>query len=316
MKRTLGSAGSTGILAALAVLGALVPAARGEDGLQGVTAVASKVAAGYVRTRLASGAFAPESYAFAEGGRWQGELRDPTIDKLRFLDVARVIAAPLAARSYVPARDPKATRLLILVYWGTTAVPAPAHSSVAVDQFAQAQANLAKYMTTSSVDPRVKVVGGGPGADAALSQMTAATIMLNMENRENDRKDFANAAMLGYDSPGLIGTEKGNYARGTAFGVLRDDLYAEIEENRYFVVLMAYDFQLLWKERKHRLLWETRFSISERHNAFDKALPAMAQYASRYFGEPSNGLLRERIPEGRVDLGEVRSLGEVDGAGK
>jgi len=128
--------------------------------------------------------------------------------------------------------------------------------------------------------------------------------MLNMENRQNDRTDFANALMLGYDSPGLIGTERGNYVRGTALSMDRDDLYAEIRENRYFVVLMAYDFQLMWKNKKHRLLWETRFSISERHNAFDKALPAMAQYASRYFGQPTNGLVRTRFPEGRVDIGE------------
>jgi len=38
------------------------------------------------------------------------------------------------------------------------------------------------------------------------------------------------------------------------------------------VVLMAYDFQLLWKEKKHKLLWETRFSIRQRHNDFDRQL--------------------------------------------
>jgi hypothetical protein len=136
--------------------------------------------------------------------------------------------------------------------------------------------------------------------------------MLNMENHKNDQIDFANASMLGYDSAGLIGTERGNYVRGTALGAERDDLYAEIQENRYFVVLMAYDFQLLWKEKKHKLLWQTRFSISERRNAFGKALPVMAEYASKYFGQDSKGLVRERVPEGHVDVGEVKSLGAVE----
>jgi hypothetical protein len=67
---------------------------------------------------------------------------------------------------------------------------------------------------------------------------------------------------------------------------------------------MAYDFQLLWKEKKHKLLWETRFSISERRNQFDKALPIMARYASQYFGQASNGLVRTRVPEGNVDIKE------------
>jgi len=153
-------------------------------------------------------------------------------------------------------------------------------------------------------------------ADAALSQWSSAMIMLTMQNRQNDRIDFANAQLLGYDSSDLIGTERANYVRGTAFGVDRDDLYAEIEENRYFVVLMAYDFQLVWKEKKHKLLWETRFSINERHNAFDKALPVIAQYASKYFGQDSKGLLRTRVPEGRVDVGEPKSLGEVEAPAK
>jgi hypothetical protein len=124
-----------------------------------------------------------------------------------------------------------------------------------------------------------------------------------MVNHQRDRTDFSNALMLGYDSPGLIGTERGNYVRGTALAVNRDDLYEDIEGNRYFVVLMAYDFRLLWKEKKHKLLWETRFSIRERSNQFDKALPAMAQYASKYFGVSSDGLVRERLPTGDVKVG-------------
>ena len=285
------------------LLGSASPALATED-VEGITAVASKVSDGYVRTKMPDGSFQAESYSFGEGGRWAGEISDATIEKLHFIDVARVIAAPLAHQKYLPATDPDKTRLLIMVYWGTTAVPAPTSDSVAIDQFQVAQDNLNKYLVPSTSDPRKKIVVAGAAADAAIDQMSAATVMLNMENRQNDRTDFANALMLGYDSPGLIGTERGNYVRGTALSMDRDDLYAEIRENRYFVVLMAYDFQLMWKNKKHRLLWETRFSISERHNAFDKALPAMAQYASRYFGQPTNGLVRTRFPEGRVDIGE------------
>jgi hypothetical protein len=93
--------------------------------------------------------------------------------------------------------------------------------------------------------------------------------------------------------------------------VRRDDMVAEIEENRYFVVLMAYDFQILWKQKKHKLLWETRFSIRQRHHNFDKDLPSMAQYASQYFGQDSHGLVHKEIPQGHVDIGEVKSLGSV-----
>ena len=273
------------------------PWAVAADGVDGFTAVSSKVAKDYVRTKLPDGSFQPELYAFGKGGKWAGEISDSTIDTLNFTDIAKVIAVPLSAQRYLPASDPAKTRLLIMVYWGTTAVPGTTSASSAYNHFGSAQVTL-----QFDLNPLNKV----PVAiqNAAISDFSAATLMLNIENRKNDRTDFANALMLGYDSPGLIGTEKADYVRGTAFQTDRDDLYREIEENRYFVVLMAYDFQLLWKERKHKLLWETRFSISERRNQFDKALPVMARYASQYFGQASDGLVRTRVPEGNVDVKE------------
>ena len=115
--------------------------------------------------------------------------------------------------------------------------------------------------------------------------------------------------MLGYDS-WWEATDRFKVIE-FGFGYERQDMLTELERDRYFVVLMAYDFQMLMKDRKHRLLWETRFSIDQNRNEFDRALPVMAQYASRYFGQDSKGLLGARVPEGRVEVGEPTSLGEV-----
>lgn len=84
----------------------------------------------------------------------------------------------------------------------------------------------------------------------------------------------------------------------------RDDINDELDSSRYFVVLMAYDFQTMWREKKHKLVWEARFSIREQGNDFTRALPAMAQYASQYFGRDSHGLLRTHVPDGRIDVGD------------
>jgi hypothetical protein len=297
------------LLSIVAVFGTVVlaqPPARAADAAEGVTAVASKVSGDYIRTKLHDGSFQPEYYAFGEGGNWGGEISDATIDKLHFTDVARVIAGPLTGQNYLPARDPDKTRLLIMVYWGTTAVPEPYADSMAYEQFREASVSMGTPKPdTSSKGYHALSSGnsttGGGGDDARWS---AAMIMLMMVNRQRDRTDFRNAMMLGYDSERVFGSEYGNYVRGTAFGEARNDLVSEVEENRYFVVLMAYDFQLLWKQKKHKLLWETRFSISEPHNQFDKALPVMAQYASKYFGQDSHGLMRTRVPEGKVEVRE------------
>ena len=277
------------VLAALAVVGATGLVSRAAGGVEGVTAVASRVSRDYVRARLSDGSFAAEYYAFAEGGNWGGQISDSTIDKLHFMDVARVLAPSLAGQSYLPARDPKATKLLVMVYWGTTEVPPPIEEDPLYQTYEQ---DLAEF--------RILMEEGA--ADEANAVLTSGLHILSMANNVRDQLDFKNAAMIGYSASGLIGTEEGNYLKHTALGIDQKDQVAEIEENRYFVVLMAYDFQLLWKEKKHKLLWETRFSISQRHNQFDKALPVMARYASQYFGQPSKGLERTRVPEGTVEV--------------
>ena len=95
---------------------------------------------------------------------------------------------------------------------------------------------------------------------------------------------------------------------GIINNVKRDDLIEDVEHNRYFVVLMAYDFQILWKEKRHKLLWETRFSIRERGNDFARMLPSMSMYASQYFGEDSHGLIRTPIAEGSVEIGVPKTV--------
>jgi len=120
--------------------------------------------------------------------------------------------------------------------------------------------------------------------------------------------DLQNAMILGY-----AGEIAATHPRlGLINNVKRDDLIDDIEHNRYFVVLMAYDFQMLWKEKRHKLLWETRFSIREQGNDFRKMLPSMAKYASQYFGQDSHGLVRRAIPEGNVEIGVPKTLG-IDG---
>jgi hypothetical protein len=285
---------NTGALALCVLLGALAPSAAGaDDGVNGVIAVSSKVSGDYVRTKLPNGKFPTEYYAFGEGGHWGGEIRDDSIDQLHFLDVAHVIAEPLANRDYLPAMDPKTAKLLIMVYWGTTVVPGPSSDNVAYDELSAAQANTSN-------------------SDASLAELSSAMTMVDMVNQMRDKLDFKNAGMLGYDAAGTIGTDYGNHIRGGPLGVQRQELIDEIEVNRYFVVLMAYDFQVLWKQKKHKLLWETRFSVNERKNSFDKALPLMSQYASRYFGAPTNGLLRTEVQEGQVEIGPLKSLGTVE----
>ena len=270
-----------------------------------ITAISSRVSEDYVRAKRANGSFEPETYAFGPGGHWAGAISDASIDSLKFADVARTIAGPLANQDYLPAKDPKNTKLLIMVYWGTTIGAGDPQNSIAYQNLQFAQAQVMTLWGAPTISFGVKA--------AAMSTLDAALGQAEMENRLRDRANYQNACMLGYDSAGVIGTDYGRHLLMTAFRHKTVDLTDEIEDNRYFVVLMAYDFQLMWKEKKHKLLWETRFSIRQRHNEFDKTLAAMADYASKYFGQDSHGLIRKPLPEGHVELGDAKVIEVVPG---
>jgi hypothetical protein len=271
---------------------------RAEEGAEGITAVSSRVSKDYVRVMLPDGSFQAEEYAFGEGGRLDGSFRDASIDKLKFLDIARVMAGPLAALHYRPARGLDTEKLLIMVYWGTTIVPSTFSNSYASQNYQDTMRSI-----------------GDAHLDVQRSYMLAAAaeIPLEMESSQRNQVDLRNSLLLGYDSDVVTAANYGaNVGQIGVVGAHNDELLAEVEDARYFVVLLAYDFQVFRKENKHKLLWETRFSIDEAHNDFAKALPVMAQYASKYFGQDSHGLLRTKVPEGKVLMGEPKSLGQVE----
>ena len=218
-------------------------------GADDITAVTGRASSDYIRVKLPNGKFKAESYVFGEGGTWSGQKWDLSIDKMKFLDVAHTVAEPLASKSYIPAKDPKDTKLLIMVYWGTTHAPEHANESAGYqrlqtvsnqENFAQSQYNENKNGPQAGIyQHELKV---------AEDEMIIAAADTAQENNLRDQQDLINVRMLGYDS--WWNSTVGDH-RGTALEYQRKDLKDEIEEDRYFVVLMAYDFQLIWKEKKH-----------------------------------------------------------------
>jgi hypothetical protein len=311
----------SGLLAAI-VVGVAPGRLAAADAVEGVVAVSSRVSTDYGRARTADGRYEPEYYAFGEGGHWTSSSTDETIDKLKFMDVATRIAAPLASQNYLPARDTKTTKLVIMLYWGSTQAHIP--DAAAMQSLQDANSALAgqKSMVKQQKIAQEHGGPGGPSAGTTAIQaallgdadnaMSGAMANASAANRSRDEANDQIAALLGYDGAWSDSAK----LRGTPLEYRRQDIGNELEEGRYFVVLMAYDFQLMLKERKHKLLWETRFSISQRRNAFDSVLPAMTKYASQYFGQDSDGLLRKSVPLGEVEVGPVKSIGEVAGPAK
>jgi hypothetical protein len=281
-------------------------------------AVSAKTSPDYIRQRLSDGSFQPESFAFAKGGALKN-TEAGTTDMLDFIEVAKTIARPLGQQGYLPAKDAKTTRLLIMVYWGTTRTPVNPTNSVSSQNLASATAaafsanhvQTVRYNPSDSMAPQQVSMAPTTASNYSIqtpeqidadNAMTGALAAAAAEDNSRIQLDGQNARMLGYDSLWDATLD----SNGTALEYRRQDLLSELEAHRYFVVLMAYDFQELWKHKKARLLWEARFSVRERGDDFSKELAGMAEGASRYFGQDSGKLVRTPLREGRVDLGAIK----------
>jgi hypothetical protein len=305
-------------LAAAAVL--LAGDAFGE-GTADIVAVYSSVSPAYVRVSKPGGGYRLETFAFGEGGELGSPMSDLSLDSMHIADIARLIAPALAKQSYLPTDDPMKTDLLVMVYWGATA---------GTGNSAEHQVAQGSLLPPPPPPPKMQPAGAGEmqgdpstsgmGMRAAMfnaahrdaeNGLTEAMTMENFSNLKRDQQDIENARILGY----LPELNAAGGAKATSVNLRREELVDELEEGRYFVVLMAYDFQLLRTHRQRKLLWEARFSIRERGHDFGKDVAAMARNASKYFGRDSGGLQRDAY-DAKVDIGPLKILGYGEEARK
>jgi hypothetical protein len=276
---------------------------RGADEPDVVTVISATYPP-YVRPALQDGSVNPQTYAFGEGGDWNGRTSDSTSD-VNFPMIARLLAPELAKQGYtaVPSRDPKRADLLIMVYWGTTVGKGTPSSSseyqIARQFFTHAdQISLIPSEAVKDMNDVIANMGAQAMKDSERAQ---GLLMIGIANRNRDRLAGDNACLLGY-VPEL---QRMAHYRRTPFSGW-NDVAREVEESRYFVVLLAYDFQSLWRAKQKKLLWQTRLSISAHRADFREQLAGMLRTAAPYFGRDSGRLVREPMPAMSVRLGEMK----------
>jgi len=242
----------------------------------------------------------PETYVLAQGSFFDGGKTDGSLDRMPFAEVARELAPGLAVQSYFPSRDAKSAELLIVVHWGMTAVEDDATNGQAdMDRLMADLATCNSGLQKSSIaDP------GFVNSDLDVMETKSAKAGTNVAE---------NAQLIGF-----LGEFRKEEYRSAAYPSsmseedrqLRDDLGSE----RYFFILMAYDFNSIREGRIHgtkpRLLWSSHVSISAIGQNFTAALPAMGRIAAGYYGHQVDGLLLDvrNVPSGDVEIGIPRTV--------
>lgn len=278
-----------------------------------VSATASPL---YLKDRMAAGSPQRQTYALYQGKFFSGTTRDPSIERMSFPDLARALAPTLAEQNFFPARTARSANLLIVINWGTTLPDYWSDHSDPENQFLISQLSN-DLRGLGNTQPGEIVNGANVNFDREMyeSQGWAAQ---NVQSY--------NAMLLGY-GPQLVkdATQDSHQTFfETEVGPNETSHRYDLIDERYFVVLLAYDYQDILrnypagKAPAHRPpprpVWEVRMNVQAAGNNFTQALPAMARVASAYYGRNIDGLATLQTDMDhptRVEIGASRVMGVV-----
>lgn len=253
--------------------------------------ISATSAPGYVRPTDEKGKPLPESYVFFEGEYLGGGTADGSLDRMTFDTLTRTLAVNLAAQEYYPTKDAASANLLIRVFWGATLIHDDPQRALAMEALNTA---LGEYSATYAATE----TGDTGDINVAMEQ-----IGVGQETAESVA--MRNAALLGYRRA------LDRLSRKAMPTPEEITLRTELSEERYFVVLMAYDYQFMRREKKPKLLWVTRLSMRGPGNNFTEALPALALAGAEVFGRSLPDLQRVRVNERKVEviMSDLKVLG-------
>lgn len=270
------------ILASFALLSMAMPsnalAAKGEARVL-VDAFAQD---GYVSKKEGDDGARLETYHLMEGKRFGGLLKDKSIGDVPFMDVAKGLAIQMKKRNYYPARSPKEGDFMIIVHRGVTRIEADWDELFPADESEDEAALEGEEEEEELTDPE----------DYLREEGYTYT-------------EGQNAALIGFnralERPSLMVQEE-------------MELQEMLREERYFLVLLAYDWQKLRETGEKDLVWSTRFSMDAVRVNFDDAHLALSRAASNYFGTNTDGKLgkvKTFVGSGEVTTGDLEVVETV-----
>ena len=240
-----------------------------------------------------------ETYVFIKGNFYDGDFADKSLRTASFEEVAATLAENMKQRNYYPSSSPIEGDLLIVVHYGTTSVEPDLEELFMLDStdpYAQGETGLGGfYSEGSEEEPGFSEVYSDDFVDLAdLSDFGSNNTAQHQQTMRNNRLGISKAL----NRKNITSTEE-------------FDLRVEMQDERYFIILMAYDYEKLRSENERELLWTTRFSVPSIGTNFEDAYPALARAASAYYGTSLEKYAKTstHFGTGTVDIGTLETVG-------
>lgn len=231
-----------------------------------------------------------QTYHFVEGKFHSGTMRDLDLENLTFMEVAETTAGYLAKEKFYPAKTKDSGDLLILLSWGTNRLDLDMMELTGITDLGD--------NNTGDVDAPPEGQEA-TGADQVES-LNGSAFTANPQSMGAYHMDM-NKALLGFD--------KGLYGKRHSWRE-RDRLRYELSEERYFIILNAFDLKYFQEHKELKEVWSTRYSTRNMGTNFTKALDVMNIAAAPTFGRNLETLQVPRVdPDANVIIGEIEVLG-------
>ena len=245
--------------------------------------VDSEASAGYNKTKESDNGTTYETYVFIKGNFYGGDIREKSPQDVTFEEVVNTVGNSMKQRNYYPSASPNTGDLLVVVHYGSTSVPV----------------DLAELFETDMDDPY-----GEQGIDAEEPAIndTYFEDLKRLSEFGHENQTGMNNSKLGIGRA----LNRKNINRTEEF-----DLRVELEDERYFIILMAYDYEKLRTTKEKELLWTTRFSVPSIGTNFEDAYPALARAASSHYGTSLEKYAKSstHFGTGSVDIGTLETVG-------
>lgn len=222
-------------------------------------------------------------------------------------DFQKLMMNALAKAGYQEADASHSASLIIVFQWGSYVAPSNAPDAPPVSLGIKNRQLL----------ERAALVGGEKYARALEAAIVEASLQQNAPTSE--RPDAALPSVIAGENPGAAAEGYFSDFANPIKMFLRDspknqELFDLAAGSCYYVIATAYDKAAYLEKKQFVALWRTKMTVAADGVSLADTVQPMIARSPYFLGRETDGAvtLSRRIHDGRVDLGELKVMGEVE----